>query len=138
MDSTTGVVTHYYQKPGRYLACVRISDPVSGQSDEYCNYVFTKYAVGFNDILETAISMNVFPNPIVETLTISYFLPSSQNLELTVYDQLGRRIETLLNEGKNAGNHQFTWDPGSAPSGIYYLKLIAEEGIITKQLVITK
>ncbi len=137
MDSTTGIVTHYYQLPGRYRVCLRISDPVSGQSDEFCNFVFTKNAVGVDKVSDAANNMNVYPNPFIDYTTINYSLPNSQFIEIAVFDQLGRRIETLIKTQKDAGNHQIVWDPGSI-SGVYYLKMVSSEGVFTQQLIITR
>ncbi len=138
MDSTSRIVTHYYQKPGRYMVCIRISDPVSGQSDQYCSYVYTKNAVGVDEITETAINMSVYPNPFIDFTTINYALPKTQFIELVIFDQLGRRMETLVKERKDSGNHQIIWESKTLITGIYHLKLITADGIITKQLVITK
>ncbi len=138
MDSTSGIVTHYYQKSGRYLVCLRISDPVSGQSDEYCNYVFTKNAVGVMEIPESGINLSVYPNPFVDYTTINYSLPDNQFIELAIFDQLGRRIETLVKSRKDPGKYQIIWETKNQATGVYHLKLISPGETITKQLVITK
>jgi PKD repeat protein len=138
MDSTSSVVRHYYQLPGRYRPCLRITDPVSGQSDEYCGYVYTKFGVDVDEINGSGLNLAVYPNPFIDYTTINYVLPKSQFVEIAIFDQLGRRIETLVKAKIDSGEHQITWETKSAATGVYLLKLITEDETITKQLVITK
>jgi PKD repeat protein len=138
MDSTGTRVTHYYQKPGKYTVCVRISDPVSNQSDTYCQTVYTKYAVGVNPEIQTELALMVYPNPFVDQTTITYILPKAQFIDISIYDQLGRKIETLVNDHSDSGLYKIVWDTRTLTTGVYHLKLITDSEIVTKQLVITK
>jgi PKD repeat protein len=138
MDSTSGIVTHYYEKPGKYQVCVRITDIVSGQTDQYCQWVFTKFAVGLDAVIPSEISLNVFPNPFIQYTTITYSLEKQQFIEMAVFDQLGRRVETLVKSSMDAGSHQIEWETKSISPGVYHLKVITQDGIITKQLIIAK
>ncbi len=138
MDSTSGKVTHYYQLPGKYLVCLRVSDPISGQTDEFCSFVFTKNALKVDEIRETGLILDVYPNPLINYTTINFTLPDPQFVDMAIFDQLGRRIETLIKTKKESGNHQMIWETKNHPTGIYHLKLITPEKIITKQLVITR
>jgi len=65
-----------------------------------------KLAVANNNNYE--ISLNNYPNPFNPTTTISYSIPKSSLVHITVYDLLGRKITELINEIKEAG-----------PSGLY-------------------
>jgi PKD repeat protein len=138
MDSTSRIVTHYYEKPGKYLVCLRISDPVSGQSDTYCQNVITKFGVGIIEENEDMVYLNIYPNPFIDHTTIRYALSKNQFIELGVYDQLGKRIETLVKARKDAGDHEIVWETKNLATGIYHLKLVTVEGIVTKQLVIIR
>lgn len=138
MDSTSGKVTHYYQKPGKYLVCLRISDPVSGQSDEYCQYVFTKNAVAVEETELYYMTLDVYPNPFMNYTSITYTIPDAQVIEMAIFDQLGRRIETLVKTRKEAGNHEIIWETRNLPAGVYHLKLITGDEILTRQLMIAR
>ncbi len=138
MESTTGIVTHYYQNPNKYLVCLRVSDPASGQSSEYCSFVWTKYGVNVDEGTETGLNLSVYPNPFIDYTYIHYSLPKSQFVEIGLYDQLGRRIETLVKARNEAGNHEIIWETKSRATGIYHLQFITEDEIITRQLIITK
>jgi PKD repeat protein len=138
MDSTSRILTHYYEKPGKYEVCLRISDPVSGQSDTYCSSVYTKNAVKVNYQYTSGINLDIYPNPFIDNTTISYSIPESQFVEIAIFDQLGRRIETLVKTKKDSGTYQLDWETKSHATGVYHLKMFSTEGILTKQFVITK
>jgi PKD repeat protein len=138
MDSTSRVVTHYYQKPGKYTVCVRISDPANGQTDTYCQTVYTKFAVGTNLITDTQIALMVYPNPFTERTAITFALPERQFVDLSVYDQLGRKIETLVNGWYNSDLYKVDLSSHSLAPGVYFLKLVSEDQIITRQIVVSK
>jgi hypothetical protein len=69
-------------------------------------------------------SLKTFPNPFNSTVNISFSLPSSNNISILVFDQIGRKIETIYKGGLNAGEHTFRWNPVNKPTGIYYLMML--------------
>ena len=84
--------------------------------------------------LEFALRQN-YPNPFNPTTRIEFTLPKAMNAELVVYDLTGRRVKTLVNEEKHAGQHFVQWDGTnsagrSVSSGTYFYKLTA--GSFTK------
>lgn len=64
-----------------------------------------------------------YPNPFNPTTTISYDLPSAGHVTLKVFDALGRRVETLVNERELAGIHVVRFSGNSLPSGVYFYEL---------------
>lgn len=64
-----------------------------------------------------------YPNPFNAATEIQFALPSGENVELTVYDILGRRLETLFKGYKSGGKHRIIWDASAYPSGVYFYKL---------------
>ncbi|OIO18371.1 MAG: hypothetical protein COZ80_06550 [Ignavibacteria bacterium CG_4_8_14_3_um_filter_37_9] len=79
-----------------------------------------------------------YPNPFNPTTTISFSLPEGQNVELTLYNILGRKMVMLLNEYKQAGKHKLEFISSGLPSGVYFYQLKAGQFIQTKRLVILK
>ncbi len=72
-----------------------------------------------------------YPNPFNRRTVIRYELPHTRDVGLHIYNALGQRVRTLLNEQKNAGKHQVIWDgrndAGSVvPSGIYFYRIIID------------
>jgi len=63
------------------------------------------------------------PNPFNASTQIEYQTPTPGHIQLTVYDILGRRIETLVDEWRPAGRHAVRWGAGDASSGMYLCRL---------------
>jgi len=71
-----------------------------------------------------------YPNPFSLSTTISFALPDTCDVELSVYDISGRKVATLLSEAMDAGNHSLVWegaggDGQKLSSGLYICRLIA-------------
>ncbi len=79
-----------------------------------------------------------YPNPFNPTTTINFSLPKSAFVTIKVYDILGKEIKTILSENKDSGNHSVLFDAGDLPSGIYYYKIIANNFIDTKKMILLK
>lgn len=82
-----------------------------------------------------------YPNPFNPSTNITFSLANDSNVTLSIYDILGRKISTLIDNQKlSAGNHQKIWNSANdgASSGIYILKLESETGIQTKKMTLIK
>jgi len=86
---------------------------------------------------EYALQQN-FPNPFNPTTTISYQLPKSSFVKISIYDISGRLVEILINEQKNAGYYSVTWNAEDMSSGIYIYKINAGEFNSVKKCLIVK
>ena len=53
--------------------------------------------------------MPAYPNPFNAVTTIRYQLPTASDVRMTVYDILGREVNVLLHEQKNAGTYALQW-----------------------------
>jgi alpha-tubulin suppressor-like RCC1 family protein len=79
-----------------------------------------------------------YPNPFNPTTTISYTLPASGFVVLTVYDILGRKITSLIESVQAAGEHQINFDASSLPSGVYVYRLQAGEHVSARKMILQK
>ena len=85
---------------------------------------------------------NNYPNPFNPVTTIRYDLPEISNVDIIIYDLLGRTVRHLDLNKVQAGRHKFTWqgtnDVGNLVStGIYFLQLRAgQETQIQKMLLL--
>ena len=68
-----------------------------------------------------------YPNPFNPVTTISYELPVTGFVNLTIYDVLGEKVDVLVNEEKNAGKNIVTWNGERFSSGIYTARLTTGE-----------
>ena len=89
--------------------------------------------------LPTNFSLNQnFPNPFNPSTTISYELPRSVNVSLSVFDPLGQEIIKLVNDKQGAGIHSVKFDGSRLPSGVYFYRLKAGDFIATKKFILLK
>ncbi len=80
-----------------------------------------------------------FPNPFNPSTTIKYELPVSANVDLTVYDFLGRKIISLVdNEYQSDGAHSVTFYADHIPSGIYFYRLRVDNFTDYKKMLLNK
>ena len=84
-----------------------------------------------------------YPNPFNPSTRIKYSIPDGvksqmSNVKLVVYDILGREIETLINEQKEPGAYELTWNAANLPSGVYFYQLKAGDYIETKKMLLLK
>jgi len=76
-----------------------------------------------------------YPNPFNPSTTISYSLPKTAIVSLRIFNALGQEVASLVNERKEGGNHQTTWNP-NVPSGIYFYRLQAGEFMETRKMIL--
>lgn len=79
-----------------------------------------------------------YPNPFNPATQISFTLPKRSKAELEVFNVLGQRVATLVNDVLPAGEHVVTFDASRQPSGIYFYRLTHSKGSQTKKMVFLK
>ncbi len=92
------------------------------------NYIKVNIAgtvdVSDNDYIPSTYSLSQnYPNPFNPTTTIKFDLPADGIITLEIYDILGRKISTLINEHRQAGSYEQVFDASSLSSGVYVYKL---------------
>ncbi len=78
------------------------------------------------------------PNPFNPETNIRYRLPVSSDVRLEVFDILGRRVATLVDEFRQAGIHQVSWDASNAAGGLYIYRIIAGEFVQSRSMLLVK
>ncbi len=84
-----------------------------------------------------ALSQN-YPNPFNPVTTIQYELPQRSDVQITVYDLLGKEVIKLVYETQEAGFKSVQWDATNIPSGMYFYQIRAGEFIDIKKCVLIK
>ncbi len=64
----------------------------------------------------------VYPNPFTTAATIRYALPQQSQVDIVVFDMLGRRVATLVESTQPAGYHEVRWDGDGAAVGTYVVR----------------
>jgi uncharacterized repeat protein (TIGR02543 family) len=81
---------------------------------------------------------NNFPNPFNPSTEIYYQLPTDGNVKLKIYNMMGQEIMTLVNEFKEKGMYDITFNAGKLASGMYIYKLEAGSFVQVKKMILTK
>ena len=91
------------------------------------------------DMIPTEFTLNQnYPNPFNPSTTISYGLKSASDVQLTVYNVLGQKVTTLVNQKQQAGKYQVQFDASNLASGTYIYKISAGEFVSVKKLLLMK
>jgi PKD repeat protein len=133
-DSTNVSPNHEYQDAGSYEVCLVVEDQVTQQKAQVCetitvgdNNPVIPISIGEIEMQDRLLFEN-YPNPFTDFTVISYYLPYATHLTLTVYDETGRKVSTLVNTMKTAGEHELTWDANNITKGLYYVHLQTQSG----------
>jgi len=79
-----------------------------------------------------------FPNPFNSAATISFILPRAMEIELSVYDVLGRRAAVLREGATAAGAHTMLWRAEDFASGVYFVSLHGEDRTQVQKILLVK
>lgn len=102
-------------------------------SETVQNYTTTTAIETNPDATETNYSLRQnYPNPFNPTTVIRYSIPSSQKVRLDVFNMLGQKVTTLVNQTQSAGSHAINFYADKLNSGIYFYRLTA--GNYTKSM----
>ncbi len=93
--------------------------------------------------IETSIPKRVYlnqnyPNPFNPVTIIEYGISETSTVKLEIFDVIGRRISTLINNSLAAGNYQYTLSANNLSTGVYFYRLTTKEGIFVKKLTLIK
>ena len=79
-----------------------------------------------------------YPNPFNPVTTIRFDLPQSTKVQLIVYDILGRKVATRVNEKMPAGRHEVAWSAANYTSGLYFYQLKAGNFVEVRKMLLVK
>ena len=84
-----------------------------------------------------------YPNPFNSSTVLRYSVAKAARVRLDVFDILGRRVRTLVEEFQSAGTHDVTWDGRdavgrAAASGTYFYRLTTGEYSESRKMILLK
>ncbi|MCG8373966.1 MAG: T9SS type A sorting domain-containing protein, partial [Balneolales bacterium] len=84
-----------------------------------------------------ALSQN-YPNPFNPSTNINFALPVASDVQLTIFNLLGQKVATLVDEPRMAGNYTVRFDASHLASGIYFYTLKAGEINLQRKMTLIK
>jgi len=88
------------------------------------------------EILRNTQLLQNFPNPFSSLTTINYTIPTDSHVNISVFNILGDKVLTLVNELKKGGEHLYTLEGCELKNGIYYYQLNIEDYSLTKKMIV--
>jgi hypothetical protein len=79
-----------------------------------------------------------YPNPFNPTTTISYSLPKAGDVRLIIYNAIGSKISTIVNEYKQPGSYSVKFNGGNFANGIYLYRLESGNYSAVKKFILLK
>jgi subtilisin family serine protease len=106
------------------------------------NCIGTNGKLAAGVVSEFSVSQN-YPNPFNLATEFTLSLPAETNVNFVIYNIAGQKVKTLVNDHMSAGTHTITWDGTNengnvVSSGIYFYRLVADENMVTKKMILMK
>jgi len=83
----------------------------------------------FNLAHTSPVTASLFPNPFLQTTTVSFTLSEPSFVRLSVYDVTGREVAREVEGELAGGDHTILFDRGSLPAGVYFYRLATSQSI---------
>ena len=107
--------------------------------DEYGEPIYPPISGTGNDLLNKKNPKTViFPNPFNASTTIMLHIEKSSFVKISVFNNLGKEIITLIQKQLHDGYHQIVFDGQNLPGGIYYYKISVDEQKEAGKLILLK
>jgi hypothetical protein len=155
------VINYLENSPGAPGVGVDVNPPNSGRGKYYVNsagwgdfpgnlmittYIASPAPVGVEDNPVAPLIYGMeqnYPNPFNPATVINYQVPETEMVTLEIFDALGQKVRTLVNEITNAGRYSVTWDGRNssgvtATSGIYFYKIKAAKYSDVKKMMLLR
>lgn len=78
----------------------------------------------------------IIPNPVQLNTMVDYTLPAATTIQISLFDQRGRLVQTLFNGRQEAGANRVELAVENLANGPYYLSLMAQKGVITRKIIV--
>lgn len=133
------------ENPGHFLAFVYNDVDANGNLSARMERVdFPPVTVALSDIapvngMPTSYSLSQnYPNPFNPSTNVAYDVPKASHVTLEVFNVLGQRVASLVDQEMEAGSYIVEFDGSSISSGIYFYRLNAGDFTETKKMVMVK
>jgi hypothetical protein len=124
----------YGRYPDGTDSWVSLVSPTPGSANEYVNNISN-----LSDNLPMIFQLDQnYPNPFNPVTAIGYRLPALSFVKLSIYNNLGQIIATLVSERQPAGVYKVEWNAGHMASGVYYYQITAGEFRTVKKMILLK
>ncbi|UCE23565.1 MAG: T9SS type A sorting domain-containing protein [Candidatus Zixiibacteriota bacterium] len=140
-----GICTYYISpplRPGTYYWRVKAVDEGWPWSEVWSFRLqgrVRKDAVDYGQAVpgEFVLKAN-YPNPFNPSTEVQFGLPHACHARLEILNILGQKVATLVDGNLEAGYHTYTWNGSNAASGVYLYRLVTDDKIISRTMLLVK
>ena len=146
--STNNGVTWFDKNQGFVPSSLGVTSLILHNNFVFAGTVYSVWRRGVSEILnvqnlntETPPNFSLYqnyPNPFNPSTTIRFSLPKSSYVRISVYDNTGKVIETIVNDNLQAGTYETKWDGSKHSSGVYFYRIDAGAFSGTKYMLLIK
>ncbi|HAP35298.1 MAG TPA: hypothetical protein DCQ28_04910, partial [Bacteroidetes bacterium] len=79
-----------------------------------------------------------YPNPFNPNTTIEFSIPNKENVQIAVYNILGQKVTTVINETLESGSHTVQWNAQPYASGLYFYEMRSGTFAAVKKMILMK
>jgi len=116
--------SHTYAAPGTYTVCVvyiDVFDTANCQA-QACSTI-TVTTTGLPELQAFVLDAGAAPNPFSASTAVNFSVTQPAEVEIAVYDVLGKKVCDLFKENVAAGEHTVDWHAANVPAGLYFLQV---------------
>ena len=109
--------------------------------EEYINSLVSQFPVSVSNAKQIPVDFSLkqnYPNPFNPVTTIEYSIPVKTRIKLEVFDLLGRKVLTLVDQEQTAGKHKVNFNASYLSSGVYIYRLLSPGQILSKKMLLLK
>ena len=88
--------------------------------------------------IPTSFELDNYPNPFNPSTTLKLSIPEQSEVEVAVYDIVGRQVQLLVDGVMAAGVYEVVFDASELPSGIYLVRMLTPAGTFTHEVLLAK
>jgi hypothetical protein len=125
---------------GVYYLYVRVKDSLNVWSESEIDTFLITTGVGIQPVsaIGNAVLFQNYPNPFMQSTSISYFLRKPGDVSFIISDVLEKPIQEFYFGKMSAGKHTFSVDRNLLSAGTYYYKMICGGFVDTKRMTIIR
>jgi hypothetical protein len=96
------------------------------------------YCVGVEELQVSGYRLQVLPNPTSGISDIRYQVSDIGYITVSIFDNHGQKILTLVDKEQDTGDYTIQFDTSGLPSGIYFIRLLTGDAVVTQKLVVMR
>lgn len=125
-----------YHSEGRIIEQHKLAGEDDGEDEDCSSQTIARGGLLREERLaEQKFPLSVYPNPFAASTTFSFSVSKQSRVVITVFDQTGKVMATVVNKQYGPGNYTYQWGNPNLAAGTYYFAIATAEGIKTGKLI---